>query len=303
LGGAAGAGGSPNPDAANDRPDLQTGDVAPEASADEVADVPTDERRIDVPADPGDTRDAMEAASPDNRPAMTLVWADDFDSTIKTGVDPAKWSYVLWAPGQVNNEAQAYTNRLDNVFRDGTGNLVIRAQNTPFAGNTYTSGRIESRGHFSFMFGRVEVRAKLPRGIGSFPGIIAMGATGNWPQCGELALAEQYGQDKSWFYVAAIAGGGRGSGDIGNVKYSFANATTASNDFHVYAMDWYADHVVFQVDGIEIARTTFANSSPFYTIPEYLILDLALGGNMGGTIDTNAFPMDMVVDYVRVYSF
>ena len=87
------------------------------------------------------------------------------------------------------------------------------------------------------------------------------------------------------------------------MKYTFASTTTASSDFHVYSVDWYADHIVFQVDDIEIARTTFATSSPFYTIPEYLILDLALGGTMGGTIDNNAFPMDMIVDYVRVYSF
>jgi beta-glucanase (GH16 family) len=303
TGGAGGAGGAPGLDVAIDTADVPVVDVAPEASADRAADFPLDERRLDVPENPADAKDAVEAASLDNRPPMTLVWSDEFDSTIKTGVDPAKWSYVIWGPGQVNNEAQAYTNRLDNVFQNGAGQLVIRALNTPSAGNTYTSGRIETRGHFSFIFGRVEVRAKLPRGIGSFPGILAMGTTGTWPQCGELALMEQHGQDKSWFYASAIAGSGNGSGDTGNVKYTFPDATTASSDFHVYSLDWYADHIAFQVDGIEIRRTAFATSSPFSTIPEYLILDLALGGTMGGAIDTTAFPMDMMVDYVRVYSF
>jgi beta-glucanase (GH16 family) len=298
AGGAGGAGGSPGLDVANDRTDVPIRDVAPEALADVAADVPAD-----VPENPADAKDAVEAASPDNRPPMTLVWSDEFNGLTKTGVNPAKWSYVTWGPGQVNNEAQAYTSRLENVFQDGAGNLVIRALNTPFAGNAYTSGRIESNGHFSFNTGRVEVRAKLPKGIGSFPGIIGMGTVGTWPQCGELALMEQYGQDKSWFYVAAHAGSASGSGDTGNVKYTFASATTASADFHVYSVDWYADHIVFQVDGIEITRTTFTASSPFYAIPEYLILDLALGGGMGGTIDNNAFPMDMMVDYVRVYSF
>jgi len=99
---------------------------------------------------------------------------------------------------------------------------------------------------------------------------------------------------------SATAGG---ADDTGNVKYTFPDATTASLDFHVYSLDWYTDHIVFQVDGTEITHTTFAASSPFYSIPEYLILDLALGGTMGGTINPNAFPMDMVVDYVRVYSF
>ena len=303
TGGTGGAGGSPSLDLANDGADVPIGDVAPQASADAAADVPADEGRLDVPGNPADAIDVVEAASPDNRPAMTLVWSDEFNGQARTGIDPAKWSYVTWGPGQVNNEAQAYTSRPENIFQDGAGNLVIRALHNPNVANTYTSGRIESNGHFSFEYGRVEVRAKLPKGIGSFPGILGMGTIGTWPQCGELALMEQYGQDKSWFYVNAIAGGANGSGDTGNVKYTFPDATTASSDFHVYSFDWYADHIVFQVDGIEITRTTFAASSPFHTIPEYLILDLALGGTMGGTIDNSAFPMDMLVDYVRVYSF
>ena len=298
AGGGAGTGGSPNPDGATDGPSVLGREVPPELLADASADRSVDARIVDSPAIADDTNDA---AAVDVHPAMTLVWSDEFGGAANTGIDTTKWSYVTWDPGHVNNEAQKYTNRLENVFQDGAGHLVIRALNT--AGNAYTSGRIESNGHFALQYGRVEVRAKLPAGIGSFPGIVAMGSTGNWPQCGELAIVEQYGQDKSWFYVSATAGSGSGSGDTGNVKYTFPDATTASLDFHVYSFDWYTDHVVFQMDGIEITRTAFATSSPFYSIPEYLILDLALGGNMGGTIDPNAFPMDMIVDYVRVYSF
>jgi beta-glucanase (GH16 family) len=300
TGGMRDAGTSTSPDGANDSANLVVADAPPEAA---IADVGSDARKIDAPLPPGDASDAADAASPDNRPAMTLVWSDEFDGPANTGVDPTKWSYITWNPGQVNNEAQKYTSRTTNVFQNGTGNLVIRALNTPYAGFTYTSGRIESNGHFSFKFGRIEVRAKLPAGIGSFPGIIMMGTTGTWPQSGELALMEQYGQDKSWFYTSAVAGGATGAGDTGNIKYTFPDATTASSDFHVYSLDWYSDHIVFQVDGIEITRTTFATSSPFYTIPEYITLDLALGGTMGGTIAPNAFPMTMTVDYVRVYSF
>jgi beta-glucanase (GH16 family) len=296
AGGVAGAGGS-NPDGATERPSVPSGDGPPNLLVDTSADRRVDARIADAPAPSDDTNDAaaVDAGSP-----MTLVWSDEFNGAANSGVDTTKWSYITWDPGHVNNEAQKYTNRLENVFQDGAGHLVIRALDTPSAGSAYTSGRIESNGHFTFQFGRVEVRAKLPAGIGSFPGIVAMGSTGSWPQCGELALMEQYGQDKSWFYVSATAGG---ADDTGNVKYTFPDATTASLDFHVYSLDWYTDHIVFQVDGTEITHTTFAASSPFYSIPEYLILDLALGGTMGGTINPNAFPMDMVVDYVRVYSF
>ena len=301
TGGVDGTGGSPNPDGAIDKPISPGTDAPPEVLADTSRDVPADKRAIDTPASPGDTRDGVDAVRVDSGTPMTLVWSDEFNGTANTGVDATKWSYVTWDPGQVNNEVQKYTSRLANVFQDGSGNLVIRALDTPYAGNTYTSGRIESRGHFAFRYGRVEVNAKLPAGIGSFPGIIAMGSTGTWPQCGELALLEQYGQDKSWFYVSATAGG---ASDTGNVQYTFPNPNTStSSDFHVYSVDWYTDHIVFQVDGNEITRMTFTASSPFATIQEYLVLDLALGGTMGGTIDPDAFPMEMVVDYVRVYSF
>jgi len=303
TGGASGTGGSPNPDGAIDGPIPPAPDARPNALADARTDVPSDRRKIDGPVGPGDTRGGADAVGAESGAPMTLIWSDEFDGPADTGVDPTKWSYITWDPGQVNGEAQKYTDRLENVFQDGTGNLVIRGLDTPYAGNLYTSGRIESKGLFTFQYGRVEVSAKLPAGIGSFPGIIAMGSTGTWPQCGELALAEQYGQDKSWFYASATASAVSGSGDTGNVKYSFPNATTASSDFHIYSLDWYEDHIVFQVDGNEITRTTFGPSSPFSTIQEYLVLDLALGGTMGGTIDRSAFPMDMIVDYVRVYSF
>ena len=303
TGGATGAGGAPSPDGAIDKPIPPGSDAALDTLAGAPADVSVDRRRSDTTMGPGDARIGESDTVADSGTPMTLIWSDEFEGPANTGVDTAKWSYVTWDPGQVNNEAQKYTSRLQNVFQDGAGHLVLRALDTPYAGNAYTSGRIESNGHFSFKFGRVEVSAKLPDGIGSFPGIIAMGTTGTWPQCGELAIVEQYGQDKSWFYSAANAGTAAGSGNTGNVKYAFPNATTASSDFHVYSLDWYTDHLVFQVDGIEITRTAFATSSPFYTVPEYLVLDLALGGNMGGTIDSSAFPMDMVVDYVRVYSF
>jgi beta-glucanase (GH16 family) len=167
----------------------------------------------------------------------------------------------------------------------------------------YTSGRINTKGNFWFKTGRMEVRAKLPAGTGSFPGIITMGTEGAWPQCGEIGLMEQYGQNKSWFYASAYADTAPESGNKRNVRYDFADDTTASSEFHVYSVDWTSDHLIFQVDGDEIMRTSYGTSSPFYTTSQYIVLDVAVGGTMGGSIDPDGFPMDMVVDYVRVYSF
>lgn len=289
------------PDVPADGPTIDLGvdsEPAPDLGIDQAPDLP--------PPPP----DVAEVGRHDVAPevyadaALPLLWHDEFEGATKTAPDDSKWSYATWGPaGGVNNEKQQYTTSLDNVFLDGEGHLVIRAlKANQQLGAQYTSGRIHTKGNFQFRTGRLEVRAKLPAGIGSFPGIIAMGVEGGWPQCGELALVEQYGQDKSWFYSSAYAESTAGSGDQRNVRYDFPNDTTASTDFHVYSMDWASDHIVFQVDGDEIMRTSYGLYSPFSLTPEYIVLDVAVGGNMGGAIDPDGFPMDMVVDYVRVYN-
>jgi beta-glucanase (GH16 family) len=113
---------------------------------------------------------------------------------------------------------------------------------------------------------------------------------------------EQYGQDKSWFYATAYAPNTAGSGVTSKTRYTFPDETTASADWHLYAVDWYSDRIVFWVDDHITLTTTYGPTSPFYNITEYIVLDLALGGDMGGTIDNSAFPMEMLVDYVRVYN-
>ncbi len=235
---------------------------------------------------------------------LVLAWSDEFSGAANTGVDVGKWTYVTWGPGSggVNNELQQYTNSTNNVFLDGSGHLVIRAQHNPAAASPYTSGRIETSGKVYFGPGyHIEVRATLPAGRGSFPGILLRGTAETWPDSGALGLVEQYGQDKSWFYATAYAPDVAGSGRTDKTRYTFPDAITASADFHVYSLDWYWDRLVFQVDGQTILTSSYAPSSPFYSIAEYFVLDVALGGDMGGTIDDSAFPMEMMVDYVRVY--
>jgi beta-glucanase (GH16 family) len=265
----------------------------------------------DVPNPPGDVEDtpvspspdASEDTSSDSQPALRLLWSDEFEGDADSGVDTTKWSYATWPPDTINGELQQYTSSRENVLLDGDGHLIIRAIRTPRQTAEYTSGRIQTNGKFWFKTGRIEVSARLPAGVGSFPGIVMLGTDGAWPSCGEIGLMEQYGQDKSWFYASAYAEISAGSGNKRNVRHDFSDAITASRDFHVYSVDWYTDHLVFQVDGEEIMRTSFNTSSPFYTTAEYIILDVAVGGTMGGEVDTTTFPTEMVVDYVRVYSF
>jgi beta-glucanase (GH16 family) len=323
MGGSDGTGGAPGaepsvpPDApvdTEDAADAPERDVAmesgPESGPDGEPDRGEGDVGVDVPEAPVDTRDARDTRDTrdgrrdtvaDVTTGLNLVWFDEFNAAKNTGVDTSKWKYITWGPGTVNNEVQQYTSSVANVFHDGEGHLVLRARYTPAAVNTYTSGRIDTEG-ISFGPGhRIEVRAKLPAGQGSFPGIIMLGTSGAWPDCGQLSLMEQYGDDKSVFYSTVYAGSAPGSGSTDKTAYAFPYADTASADFHVYSVDWYVDHVVFQVDGDEILSSSFDTSSPLYTITEYLVLDVALGGDMGKTINNTQFPMDMVIDYVHVY--
>ena len=289
--GAAGSGGSSGSDAG--------------ADADGAADSPgTASRDAGLEANDSARSDGASGkdAGFDSGPSWRPVWSDEFNLSANTGADATKWNVPTWEPNTVNGEQQKYTARVQNVFHDGQGHLVLRGLHDFWTSNgtvyPYTSGRLQSDGKFQFSFGRVEVRAKLPAGQGSFPAILLMGTTGNWPQCGEIGMMEQWGQDKSWLYCSTYSGT---SSDI-NQKVTFPNTTTLSSDFHVYALEWYSDHMVFFIDDVQVARSNFDTTSPFSTGSFYLILDVAIGGTMGGTIDdVNGFPMDMVLDYVRVY--
>jgi beta-glucanase (GH16 family) len=299
TGGAGGTDAPPGSDVARDTADGRR-DVLRDVTPDLGPDVPLD-TPPDIPIGP-DLREPIDAPRNEAGQALTLAWSDEFDGEAGS-VDVGKWAYVTWAPGTVNNEAQQYTSSVKNVFQDGDGHLVIRALYSAGADPAYTSGRIETNGKFSFGPGhRIEVLAKLPAGKGSFPAILMKGVTGTWPDSGALGLMEQYGQDKSWFYATAYGPSAAGSGRTDKTKYAFPNATSASAEWHLYALDWYWDHLVFWVDGHVTLTSNYAPSSPFYTITEYIVLNVALGGDMGEEIDNNAFPMEMVVDYVRVYN-
>ena len=289
-GGTAGSDAGTGSDSASDSSEVSSGDTGL---------ISSDGARSDGPAANDAGLDSGGGTS------WQLVWSDEFDLATNSGADTTKWNVATWEPNTVNGERQKYTARPQNVFHDGRGHLVLRGLDDPWISNgttyPYTSGRLQSDGKFQFRFGRVEVRAKLPAGRGSFPAILLMGTTGAWPQCGEIGMLEQWGQDKSWLYCSTYAGGA--SGDIGNQKVTFPDATTLSSDFHVYALEWYSDHMVFFIDDVQVARSTFDATSPFYTGMYYLILDVAIGGTMGGTVDdAGGFPMDLVLDYVRVYS-
>jgi len=243
------------------------------------------------------------AATPAPTPAgRTLVFADEFETP--GALDPAKWGYEI---GSIrNNEAQYYTSRAENVRVEG-GNLVIEARKEPYHGSAYTSASVNTRGRFEPLYGRVEVRAKLPTGRGTWPAIWMLGTNIDqvgWPACGEIDIMENVGFDPLRIYgtihTAAynhVAGTAKGS----NITLS-----APWQDFHVYAAEWYPDRIDLFVDDQEYF--TFRNEGtgsrtwPFDQ-PLYLLINLAIGGSWGGQqgIDDSLFPHRYLIDYVRIY--
>jgi beta-glucanase (GH16 family) len=246
---------------------------------------------------------APDAPSATSTPAgWTLVFADEFDT--QGALDPAKWGYDL---GYIaNDEKQFYTSRSENV-RAEVGNLVIEARKEAYQGYAYTSARIVTRGRFEFLYGRVEVRAKLPTGNGTWPAIWMLGTNIDqvgWPACGEIDIMENVGFDPLLVHGSVHTAAYNHT--IGTQKTASVAVANPWEDFHVYAIEWYADHIDLFADGQRYF--TFRNEGtgprtwPFDR-PQYLLLNLAIGGSWGGQkgIDDSLFPHRYLIDYVRIY--
>ena len=248
---------------------------------------------------PGAPTPAPSASAP---AGWTLVFADEFETP--GSLDPAKWGYDL---GYIaNDEKQYYTSRSENVRAEG-GSLVIEGRRETYQGYGYTSASINTRGRFEFLYGRVEVRAKLPTGNGTWPAIWMLGTNigqVGWPTCGEIDIMENVGFDP--LRIHASVHSAAYNHRIGTQKTASVTIPNPSQDFHVYAMEWYADHIDVFVDGQKYF--TFRNEGtgsrtwPFDK-PQYLLLNLAIGGSWGGQqgIDETQFPKRYLIDYVRVY--
>lgn len=228
--------------------------------------------------------------------AMSLIFSDEFDTP--GAPDPAKWGYDLGAGGWGNNEVQYYTNRLDNaVVSNGTLKIILKKEN--FSGSGYTSARILSKNKFSFKYGKVECRAKLPAGGGTWPAIWMLGDninTVNWPACGEIDIMEHVGNQLNKIFGTLHYPGFSGGNAVGG-NTMISNVTT---EFHKYGVEWTPASIKFSVD--DVVFFTFANNS---TLPFnqnfFFILNVAMGGNFGGAVDPAFTEGQMEIDYLRVY--
>ena len=230
--------------------------------------------------------------------AQTLVWSDEFNTP--GSPDPAKWGYDLGTGngGWGNNELEYYTNRQANaVVSNGT--LKIIAVKELYNGSAYTSARMLSNKLYSFKYGKIEVRAKVPAAAGTWPAIWMLGndiATAGWPACGEIDIMEQNGSQKSTIYGTLhypLQLNPYGDGATKTIP-------TPSSAFHRYTAIWSPNSIQLLIDD-EIFYTLLNTPSIPFNQEFFIILNLAMGGNFGGSVDP-AFTSDqMEVDYVRVY--
>ena len=236
---------------------------------------------------------------------MVLVWADEFDTS---GLpDMRKWLHDTGRnrAGWYNNERQYYAaNRPENAaVRDGklviTARLESLSQAPDWGGQRYTSARLISRGLADWTYGYFEVRAKMPCGQGTWPAIWTLGSGGAWPDDGELDILEHVGSQPTRVFstVHTQVSGGRGTG----AATQLADACT---QFHNYQMHWTADAIEFSIDGVphyRYANPRQGRSTWPFDAPQFLILNLAIGGDLGGAVDDRIFPVTLEVEHVRVY--
>ena len=226
----------------------------------------------------------------------SLFWSEEFN--VNGAPDPAKWGYDLGAGGWGNAELEYYTNRTDNaIVQDGV--LKIKAMKENYSGSAYTSARLLSKGKLDFTYGKVEIRAKIPAGVGTWPAIWMLGSNidqAGWPACGEIDIMEHVGKTLNTIYGTLHYPGRSGGNADGSTKV-IANATT---EFHIYTLDWTVAAIKIYADNILVHSVANSNAIPF-NHNFFLVLNLALGGNFGGPIDPAFTNATMEVDYIRIY--
>jgi beta-glucanase (GH16 family) len=232
----------------------------------------------------------------------TLAWSDEFSGT---SLNQATWSFQNGngCPnlcGWGNNELESYSEN-NLTFQDGK--MIIEARKE---GGIYTSSKIVSTGKKAFKFGRIDIRAKLPKGKGVWPALWLMPESsvfGSWPKSGEIDLMEMLGHEPNKVYGTLHYGPGPGSIQIGK---NFTLPTGSfSDEFHVFSLIWKQDQIQWLVDGNVYGTANKAdfgtNNYPFNE-QFYFIFNVAVGGQWPGNPDASTyFPQWMIVDYVRVY--
>ncbi len=234
-----------------------------------------------------------------------LVWSDEFN--YEGLPDSTKWSFNTGGHGWGNNERQFYTDKRKDNVQVQDGKLIIRAIKEEYKNSKFTSARLTTRNKGDWKYGRVEVKAKLPKGRGIWPAIWMMPSRseyGSWPKSGEIDIMENVGYLPDSVYATVHTDSYNHV--IGTQRTRGLLITDLSTAFHVYTLQWKENKISIAIDG-EVYFNFDNNKTGSAAWPFdkefFLILNIAVGGNWGGKkgVDESIFPQAMEIDYVRVY--
>jgi hypothetical protein len=238
-------------------------------------------------------------------PGMSLVWSDEFETPT---LNPNNWTHEIGngASGWGNNELQYY--KAENTYMALDDYLVIEAKEESEGSFDYTSSRIITKGKQEFQYGRVDIRAALPKGRGLWPALWMLGSnfsTTGWPACGEIDIMEMLGHNNNIVHGTVHFGADPSQHASAGASRITPSGYTFDEAFHVFSLIWEEDHIQILVDDQMYFEVTpdALNGQPWpFNQPFFFIFNVAVGGNWPGSPDASTlFPQYMVVDYVRVF--
>jgi beta-glucanase (GH16 family) len=232
------------------------------------------------------------------------VWSDEFN--YRGLPDSTRWNYDVGGHGWGNQELQFYTRKRAENARVENGMLIIEARKEPWEGKEYTSARLISKGKGDWKYGRIEIKARIPKGLGTWPAIWMLGSKTplNWPDDGEIDIMEHVGYNQGFVHGSVHTK--KYNHSIGTQKTDTVFIKDCSENFHVYSINWNAEKAEVAVDGkvfFSFANEHSGHDAWPFDNKLYLLLNVAVGGAWGGSkgIDPSIYPVRMEVDYVRVF--
>lgn len=241
--------------------------------------------------------------TPATYPGYTLAWSDEFNGNT---INNSWWNFETGKTGWGNNELQNYTSSTENVFVSA-GKLIIEARQESSGSNSYSSARMITKGQKVFKYGRIDIRAKTPKGKGIWPALWMLGNNidaVSWPACGEIDILELLGHEPNKIYGTLHWGTNSASHASKGTSYVLGSGSF-DQQFHVYSIIWTLDAIKILIDDqqyLQFAKSDVGSSPYPFNADFFFIFNIAVGGNWPGSPDsTTPFPQRMVVDYVRVF--
>ena len=240
-------------------------------------------------------------STPDRYNGMHLTWRDEFDGD---QLNLADWKHEIGGHGWGNNELEYYQPE-NTAVRNGY--LFITAKKEDKEGMNYTSSRIITQGNQEFQYGRIDIRALLPKGQGIWPALWMLGsnvAAVDWPACGEIDIMEMIGgPGKDNTVHGTVHWDSTGTHASYGGKHSLGSNKILADEFHVYSLVWTSETITWYIDDIQYETIDITPSAlSEFQNKFYFIFNVAVGGNWPGNPDaTTVFPQRMAVDYVRIF--